>query len=326
MLNRFEKQLFGLMTGAFASRALAIAVKRDLFTWLSSSGGQYEGIVAYLGFHERASRVFLDVLCASGLLRCEDGHFRNTELSEELLVRGRIADQRCTVALFDRLHLGCAALEQTLETGNPVSHEYGYFFGANTGAYPDDMDGTGFVPALLLGEFWDFSQAQHVLDVGGCLGRTAHVLAARYPNLCVTVLDLPEICARGNALSLEHPVSANRVKFHPGNFFDEEFPRADTVCFVRVLHDWPDEEALRLLQRAHAALQPGGRILILETLRASSGKRSPTAFVDLLMLLISPAGALRTRTTMGDLLRNAGFRRIRTKSTAYLYSLISAEK
>lgn len=329
MLSRFEKQLFGLMTGAFASRALAIAVQRDLFTWLSRGGdGQtVEQVVAYLGFQERTSRVFLDVLSAIGLLRCENGLFRNTELSEQLLVRGRIADQRGAVALFDHLYLGCGTLEHTLKTGNPASREYGYFFGAGTGSYPDDMDGSGFAPALLLGEFWDFSNARHVLDVGGCLGTTAHALAARYPNLRVTVLDLPEICERGKALSKQHPASDARVTFHPGNFFDEDYPRGvDTICFVRILHDWSDKEALRLLEKAHAALQPGGRIVILETLREGSEKASLTALIDLLMLLISPEGGLRTRVAMGKLLRTAGFRRVRTKPTAYLYSLISAEK
>lgn len=326
MLSRLEKQLFSLITGAFASRVLAIAAKRDLFSWLSE-GRTFEEVQAFLGFSKRGSRAFIDVLCESGLLQCKNGRLLNSDLSETLLVRGRISDQRCNVGLFDRLFSGCAALEQALETGSPVSREYGYFFGTSTGSYPDDMDGSGIIPSLLLGEFWDFSEARNILDVGGCLGRTAHALAARYSHLFVTVFDLPEICVIGEASFGNHPASTGRVQFHSGSFFDGEFPSGfDVVCLVRVLHDWPEQEAIQILRKAHTALRFGGHVLILETLRASLGKTSPTAFVDLLMLLISPAGELRTKSTMQKLLRSAGFRHVRTKSTAYLYSLISAEK
>ena len=45
---------------------------------------------------------------------------------------------------------------------------------------------------------------------------------------------------------------------------DELPPPADLVSFKSVLHDWPDADAERLLQRAWSVVRPGGRLMIFE--------------------------------------------------------------
>lgn len=42
--------------------------------------------------------------------------------------------------------------------------------------------------------------------------------------------------------------------------------RADVVLLARVLHDWNDNTALRILRQAHSALVRGGQIFVVEML------------------------------------------------------------
>ena len=39
------------------------------------------------------------------------------------------------------------------------------------------------------------------------------------------------------------------------------------LSFVRVLHDWPADVARALLEKAHRALRPGGRLVVCEEFR-----------------------------------------------------------
>lgn len=53
-----------------------------------------------------------------------------------------------------------------------------------------------------------------------------------------------------------------------GDFLAGPLPTGyDALSFVRVLHDWPADVARMLLEKAKAALLPGGRLVICEEFR-----------------------------------------------------------
>jgi SAM-dependent methyltransferase len=81
-------------------------------------------------------------------------------------------------------------------------------------------------------------------------------------------------------------------------------PPADLVAFKSVLHDWPNEDAVQLLERAHALVRPGGRLVIFEREPINtSGQRIPYALFPALVFLhfLRPADIYLTK------LRELGF-------------------
>ncbi len=105
------------------------------------------------------------------------------------------------------------------------------------------------------------------LDVGGGDGSLAAQLLPTRPGLVADVYNLPEVAhlvhARADAARL-----VGRLGFVAGDFLREPLPSGyDVLSFVRVLHDWPAETARTLLQKAHAALAPGGRLVVSEEFR-----------------------------------------------------------
>lgn len=113
----------------------------------------------------------------------------------------------------------------------------------------------------------DLDRIDSVIDMGGNTGEFALQICRRNPNLAATVVDLPVVCELGrrHVSEVADPAEARRIAFFPTDMRGGPFPpAADLVSFKSVLHDWPDDDARKLLKRAQALVRPGGTLLIFE--------------------------------------------------------------
>src|ERR1700722_18981278 len=113
----------------------------------------------------------------------------------------------------------------------------------------------------------DLGSARSLLDIGGNSGELALQACRRYASIEATVVALPVVCAlgRSHVAAVARPEEAARIRFWPADFRRDALPAAaDIVSFKSVLHDWPDADAERMLERARAVVNPGGRMLIFE--------------------------------------------------------------
>jgi hypothetical protein len=266
-----------------------------------------------------------------GLVIFEKGTYRNAPLADTLLVRGRPDYQGPHVQLFDHLYLACDNLKTALCENRPISQDYSYFFESDhkeVARYSALMHESSIVPAMVLPQYWDFSDSQHVMDIGGGYGRLCLTLASQFPALDLTLFDLPEVCDKARGFLRTYPQHlASRIQLHPGNFFHEQLPTgADTIVMMRVMHDWPREYVKMLAEKVFAALPSGGRLLIYETFKDQGASPGDAALISLLLLLISPGGECRTFAEMRSLLREVGFSSVELIPTVYFYSLLVANK
>jgi SAM-dependent methyltransferase len=111
----------------------------------------------------------------------------------------------------------------------------------------------------------DFSAYGRLLDVGGNNGELAIQACRRHLNLRVTVFDIPVVCDLG----AEHVAAAglsSRIEFVKGDLRADALPAGfDAVVCSSFLHDHGDEAVQQFLGKIHAALKPGGRVIIWET-------------------------------------------------------------
>ena len=188
--------------------------------------------------------------------------------------------------------------------------------GADVEAYSRLMAASQPLVAEHILDSYRFARHRRMLDVGGGEARFVRAVAARVPGLALSVFDLPAVGARAKA-ALDAEGLGDRVEIFGGNFLEDPLPPGhDLITLVRVLHDHDDAPALALLRGIHAALPPGGTLLIAEPMAGTRGAEpSGDAYFGLYLWAMG-SGRPRTGAAIRTMLHDAGFRSSRIVSTA----------
>jgi hypothetical protein len=161
----------------------------------------------------------------------------------------------------------------------------------------------------------ELSGTEHVIDAGGGLGTLSVAILDHYPKAKVTLLDRPEVIELTRAQVVNMP----GLRLFAANFLEPWNIQADAVVLARVLHDWDDGDAIRILQRAHAAVKKGGKLFVVEMLLHKENDAGRLCDLHLLMVT---GGRERTGEEYGELFEQAGFALIEVKPTASLTSIL----
>jgi hypothetical protein len=144
----------------------------------------------------------------------------------------------------------------------------------------------------------EWQDGELVVDVGGGNGALLAELVERRPELRGIVLDLPETVR-------DEATLGDRVEFVAGSFFDS-VPEGDAYVLSGILHDWPDEDAARILRTMRAAAPPHARLLINESVIPPGNDADGAKWLDLLMLVLA-GGRERDEQQWRALLESAGW-------------------
>jgi SAM-dependent methyltransferase len=177
--------------------------------------------------------------------------------------------------------------------------------------------------ALGLAASYDFSGMRVIADIGGGQGTLLAAIVRRHRQLRGILFDVADVAHRAGSVLREAGV-AGRCEIIAGDFFSGVPEGADGYILANVLHDWDDDNAVRILTACRRAMRPGGRVLIAERLIPDNPSDAvPVLLSDLNMLLLS-GGQERTSTEYGTLLAAAGLRPGRIQPVTPPYGVIEA--
>jgi len=160
---------------------------------------------------------------------------------------------------------------------------------------------------------YDFSYASQLVDVGGGHGRVIADILRRYPSMRGVLFDMPHAFAGGQA-TLANAGLSERCQVVSGDFFVSVPAGADAYLLSRVLHDWTDSDAVRLLANIRSAIVPYGRLIVLEAMLGQEGKGMYPVLSDLNMM-VRTGGCERTEAEYRAIFRAAGFELTRAVPT-----------
>ena len=164
----------------------------------------------------------------------------------------------------------------------------------------------------------DFGVHDNILDAGGGTGELTFALLRAFPDLTATVMDRLEVIDGTRAPD----DVTGRCRFIGCDFFQKWPVGSDAVVLARVLHDWPDDDVVRILHRAREAMPKGGALYVVEmVLDHYSGKGG---LLDLNMLVMTE-GAERTELQYRELLTQGGFDLLDIMETDSVRSVIRAK-
>ena len=161
---------------------------------------------------------------------------------------------------------------------------------------------------------YDFSQFDHVVDVGGGNGSLLSAVLAAHPKLRATLFDMAEAIAaakRGEGGPLPG------VSFVTGDVFTAPAPEGGDVYLIRhLMHDYDDRDCIRILANVRRTMRPQGRVLVLEAPLPSDDNPGPGRWLDLQVMLLC-GGRERTVEDYAGLFEQAGLRLARTIPTGH---------
>jgi hypothetical protein len=213
----------------------------------------------------------------------------------------------------------------TGSTGMQLAHGVGVF--EYLRAHPDDhawfhrgMDLVSAGEPQAVVEAYGFADVGRVADVGGGTGMLLSVLLDRCPHVEGVLFDTPDTVTKAIP---ELSAFGDRCDVIGGDFFDAVPSGADAYLLSHVVHDWEDSLCVDLLRNVRAAMDPDGRLLVVEMIIPSGDEPHPARMIDMVMLLMT-GGMERTEEEYGELLRRAGFTLHRVIPTRTPVSIIEA--
>ncbi|SMD26369.1 methyltransferase [Kibdelosporangium aridum] len=165
----------------------------------------------------------------------------------------------------------------------------------------------------------DSSDVSTVVDVGGADGDFVLGLMAANSGMKGVVLELPH-AIDGARHEAERRGLADRFTAVAGDFF-VAVPSADLYLLKMIMHDWPDEQCVTILRNCRAAVQDGGRALVVEMVIGEIGKPDFATRVDMNMLAVTQ-GMERDLDEYDALFAASGWRRTKTYPVGGGYSLM----
>lgn len=313
------QQFFELAMGHFKFQFMAGGVECDLFSALAREPGLVRAeIMARTGLEERPCRVLLFGCASVDLVRKEGDRYFNSLIGamlskdhpnsqidfvvwEQMRYRGMAW---FVESLKKNTNVGVREFPGTGETlyervaGNPALRPT---FHKVMGAITED------VASQVVASF-DFGKYKHILDVGGGAAAVyGRKLTSRYPNLRVTILDLPNVAEAARAR-----IEADGIERMDAIGLDcltQDFPAgADCILFSHFLEMWSPDRIRGLLQKASRCVDAGGGVLIV-TPRCNDAETEPFISAHLaayFQAIATSEGMVYTPAEFAQWIREAG--------------------
>ncbi len=168
-------------------------------------------------------------------------------------------------------------------------------------------------------EACDFSRFSTIVDVGGGQGILLGAILEAYPQARGVLLDLAPAIADAKSL-LEEAALLDRCELVAGSFLDAVPAGGDGYMLCRVIHDWNDEQAIRILGNVRSSMKRGRRLLVMERVIDAERPSAESALSDVNMLVMN-GGRERTEAEFRRVLNAGGFdvvRIIPTRSVVHV--------
>jgi 2-polyprenyl-3-methyl-5-hydroxy-6-metoxy-1,4-benzoquinol methylase len=330
-LKRWQIQALGLAEGFFESQVLYTVNELGVFDLLAEDPRTVDELASEIPADSEALTRLLNTAVAIGLLAIDGGRYRNGPLADRVLVSGRPGYMGNWMRLMSRWMKVWTHLTESVRTGQAAQDPWQHL-GKDPGYTKDFILGMHDYAQLRGSEIvshLDFGGGLRLLDLGGGPGTYAILFAKRWPDLRVTVFDLPDV-VRIAADNAQAAGLNGRVSTEAGNYHADEVGADYDVVFISdVLHQEDPETCRLILQKANRALKPGGR-LVVQGMFLNEDRVSPRwpLMHSLLLLMLYGGGRAYTANETIGFMEAAGFTngRLQRMSLLNVNSLILGDK
>ncbi|KAK7268987.1 hypothetical protein RIF29_21701 [Crotalaria pallida] len=163
-----------------------------------------------------------------------------------------------------------------------------------------------------------FEGLDSIVDVGGGNGTTAKTICEAFPKLKCVVYDLPKVVA--------NLTGTDSVSYVAGDMF-VSIPQADAVLLKWILHDWSDEDCIKILKKCKDSISSKGKrgkVIIIEVVinEKQEGEDVTEGKLSMDITMLTLCGKERNKREWEELSVAAGFKHFKLTHLYGLKSLI----
>ncbi|WP_251069545.1 methyltransferase [Streptomyces sp. ISL-96] len=324
------RQVLGDSLGYLYPAALRVALRTDIAGHLTDGPKTAAQLAELTGVHAPSLHRVLRFLATRGIFREDtDSAFHLTPAAHVLRTDVPYSVRSTALLLTDEMYWkSTGRLEDTVRDGSTAFND---IFGAPLFDYLDQNEesartfhtGIADLSAIEQGGIaasYDFPATGKIIDVGGGPGGFLRTVLANNPGLHGVLYEQDAVLQQHQ---LDDEAIAGRWETAEGNFFDVAPTGGDIYVLKRVLHDWSDDDSLRILQAVRKAMSDQARLLVVDAVVPPGNDPHPAKLYDVAMMTIFD-GKERTEPEFKELLAAAGLRLVRVIPTPGTVSILEA--
>jgi hypothetical protein len=326
--------------GFMASKVLLAATKLELFTHLGNGALSSEEIKSKMGIKGRGAADFLDALVSLGFLLRDgnnnDSKYSNSPETDFFLDKNKPTYIGGILEMAnDRLYGFWGDLEEGLKTGKPQNEiknkgesffEELYKSPENLEAFIDAMNAIQMQNFMIFSKQFDFSRYKTMVDMGGASALLSIQVALNNEHMKCTSLDLPPVEPIAKK-TIDKFGMTGRVSTTSGDFFTNDFPKADIITMGNILHDWNLEKKKHLIKKAYDALPENGAFVVIESIIDDDRRENPFGLLISLNMLIEGGDAFNfSHSEFDSWAKEVGFRETKIEPLDGINSAVIAFK
>ena len=329
-MEALKMQVLDMMMSGILAQSLAVAAELGIADLLADGPKSPAELASKVHVQPGKLRRLLRYTASHGVFRDRgDGLFELTPSAEVLRSDSpasvRAAGQmiarvsRAYPFLLDNLRTGTCSYD--LAFGKPIfedlsehPHEAAIFDAAMKSFHGGETE------AML--NAYSLRGVDAVCDIGAGSGVMMAAMLDRYPSMHGILFDLPHVMERTRA-NIEAAGLTTRCRLEVGSFFETIPAGADVYTIRHIIHDWQDDESIRILSNVRQAMKPGSKLLVLEAVVPEGNEPHFSKMADMAMM-VWPNGLERTADEFRTLLAASGFELAGITPTASPVSVIEA--
>lgn len=324
--------LSNLLVGNWTTQTIGAAVRLGIIETLLKHPMKLTDIIDLLKLEENACQRLLRALVGLKLLRQLEGTFSLTDMGQILAKNHKWSLAAPSLFWSEEHYNAWEGLSTTIRSGKPhFENIYGKQYFQWLSDHPEKgklyhrtLESYAEHDYVFIPEFYDFSQHQTVMDVGGGSGTLLTNILQSCPTIKGILLERPEVVSLARK-KLSSQGLEDRYEVIEGDFFERIPKKSDVIILAKVLHDWNNSQVKKILKQCYNALPKKGRLLVIELLLPTKIGSSFGALLNLNMLVIT-GGKERTQEEYKTLIQESGFNLIEVISTPSVSTIIIAEK
>jgi hypothetical protein len=273
-------------------------------------------------------RLMRATACVGVLTEGPDGKFSQTPLSAVL--RSNASPSLRALAIMGGREWqgrGWSRLEYCVRTGKQAleqiygTHTFEFFkqHPEEAQIFNDAMTGFSTIDSPAVADAYDFSKFRSIVDVAGGHGLLLATILKRNPQLKGTLYEMAHVIS--GAANGPLKLVMDRATLATGDMFSSVPAGADAYIMKHIIHDWTDELCVNILTACRKGVNPGGKLLVVDSVIQPGNDFSPAKFLDLQMLIF-PGGRERSEKQFRELFAASGWELSRIIPTAVMDSIV----